>query len=380
MHAGMTYARLEPSTRPAVAVHVRGRPRRAVPARPAVGGPDRGAAGAVQRHPAQPAGGGARRRVPDPPDHGRRLESYNTGAQSGLYRSPLHRGESLDLSPEDAAELDLHRRRDRARASRRGSVEAPVRIDRSLRRGLGLHDLPLPRAGRDQRADDRRHRPQVGDGRVQGDRDRGGEAADQRRRSRAGRRRGGTAIVWPATATVWPATATARVSHGAAPDGSAAAGRRGNRRGAQAVDEFVGSAVAGLSGQAPKTSSSTGAWPTAATRRATSATCLLPALQAVQARIGWISHGALNYICERLTVPPADAYGVATFYGLLSVKPRPPRVLHVCEDVACKCAGLRGADRRRCRSASGPRTATRAAAPGCAARAWASATARPRRC
>ena len=38
---------------------------------------------------------------------GRRLESYNTGAQSGLYRSPLHRGESLDLSPEDAARLRL---------------------------------------------------------------------------------------------------------------------------------------------------------------------------------------------------------------------------------------------------------------------------------
>ena len=50
---------------------------------------------------------------------------------------------------------------------------------------------------------------------------------------------------------------------------------------------------------------------------------LLPALQAVQDRIGWISHGALNYICTRLTVPPADAYGVATFYGLLSVHPRP---------------------------------------------------------
>jgi NADH-quinone oxidoreductase subunit F len=66
---------------------------------------------------------------------------------------------------------------------------------------------------------------------------------------------------------------------------------------------------------------------------------LLPALQAVQARVGWISQGALNYICERLTVPPADAYGVATFYGLLSVDPRPPRVLHVCEDIACKCVG-----------------------------------------
>jgi NADH-quinone oxidoreductase subunit F len=66
---------------------------------------------------------------------------------------------------------------------------------------------------------------------------------------------------------------------------------------------------------------------------------LLPALQAVQARCGWISHGALNYVCERLTVPPADAFGVATFYGLLSVNPRPARVLHVCEDIACKCVG-----------------------------------------
>jgi NADH-quinone oxidoreductase subunit F len=66
---------------------------------------------------------------------------------------------------------------------------------------------------------------------------------------------------------------------------------------------------------------------------------LLPALQAVQARIGWISQGALNYVCERLTVPPADAYGVATFYGLLSVNPRPGRVLHVCDDIACKCVG-----------------------------------------
>ncbi len=66
---------------------------------------------------------------------------------------------------------------------------------------------------------------------------------------------------------------------------------------------------------------------------------LLPALRSVQARVGWISDGALNYVCERLTVPPADAYGVATFYGLLSVEPRPARVLHVCDDVACRCRG-----------------------------------------
>ena len=66
---------------------------------------------------------------------------------------------------------------------------------------------------------------------------------------------------------------------------------------------------------------------------------LLPALQAVQSRIGWISEGALNHICERLSVPPADAYGVATFYALLSTVPRPKRVLHVCDDIACRCNG-----------------------------------------
>ncbi|HXD57705.1 MAG TPA: NAD(P)H-dependent oxidoreductase subunit E [Thermoleophilaceae bacterium] len=66
---------------------------------------------------------------------------------------------------------------------------------------------------------------------------------------------------------------------------------------------------------------------------------LLPVLQAVQARVGWISEGALEHIAERLTVPHADVYGVATFYGLLTVEPRAPRVVHVCDDVACRCAG-----------------------------------------
>src|SRR6476619_8672792 len=43
---------------------------------------------------------------------------------------------------------------------------------------------------------------------------------------------------------------------------------------------------------------------------------LLPALHAVQTRVGWISQPALNYICKRLAVPPAAADGVATFYAL----------------------------------------------------------------
>ena len=66
---------------------------------------------------------------------------------------------------------------------------------------------------------------------------------------------------------------------------------------------------------------------------------LLPTLWALQERIGWISAGGLNYACTRLTIPPADAYGVATFYALLAVEPRPARVVHVCEDLACRCHG-----------------------------------------
>jgi NADH-quinone oxidoreductase subunit F len=66
---------------------------------------------------------------------------------------------------------------------------------------------------------------------------------------------------------------------------------------------------------------------------------LLPVLHAVNARIGWISGGALNYACELLQVPPADAYGVATFYAMFSTTPRPARVLHVCDDLACASAG-----------------------------------------
>jgi len=66
---------------------------------------------------------------------------------------------------------------------------------------------------------------------------------------------------------------------------------------------------------------------------------LLPALHEVQGTVGWLSEGALNYICQRLSVPPADAYGVASFYALLSTTPAPARVAHVCDDIACKLSG-----------------------------------------
>ncbi|CAM5258576.1 NADH dehydrogenase subunit F OS=Streptomyces antimycoticus OX=68175 GN=nuoF_1 PE=3 SV=1 [Streptomyces antimycoticus] len=66
---------------------------------------------------------------------------------------------------------------------------------------------------------------------------------------------------------------------------------------------------------------------------------LLPGLHALNDRVGWISEGGLDYLCRRLTVPPAEGYGVATFYAMFAVKPRPATVVHVCTDLGCAARG-----------------------------------------
>lgn len=69
---------------------------------------------------------------------------------------------------------------------------------------------------------------------------------------------------------------------------------------------------------------------------------LLPALHALQRESGWISTGGLNYIAEVLQVPPAEAYGVASFYELFRVDNAPDHdeeVVHVCVDPACRIEG-----------------------------------------
>jgi formate dehydrogenase major subunit len=75
---------------------------------------------------------------------GRRLDSYNTGVQSGLYSSPLRRGETLDLSPQDATDLDVEPGEIVRVSSRRGSVEVPVRLDPGLRPGLAFMTFHFP--------------------------------------------------------------------------------------------------------------------------------------------------------------------------------------------------------------------------------------------
>ena len=74
---------------------------------------------------------------------------------------------------------------------------------------------------------------------------------------------------------------------------------------------------------------------------------LLPCLHALQNRAGWISPGGVNYIAERLAVPPAETFGVATFYELFRTDDPGPiadggttdDTVHVCVDAACQLAG-----------------------------------------
>jgi NADH-quinone oxidoreductase subunit F len=66
---------------------------------------------------------------------------------------------------------------------------------------------------------------------------------------------------------------------------------------------------------------------------------LLPVLHAIQNRIGWISPGTLNYVALRLDIAPAEVHGVASFYGMFSLQPRPQIVAHICDDIACVTRG-----------------------------------------
>ncbi len=77
------------------------------------------------------------------------------------------------------------------------------------------------------------------------------------------------------------------------------------------------------------------------TRRRQRRHFLLPALHALQNTAGWISPGGINYVAEMLDVPPAEAFGVASFYDLFRTE-APDHlddVFHVCVDSPCRISG-----------------------------------------
>ena len=66
---------------------------------------------------------------------------------------------------------------------------------------------------------------------------------------------------------------------------------------------------------------------------------LIPVMQKAQELFGYLSLETMELISERLDVPVAEIYGVATFYALFSLTPKGEYVISVCTGTACYVKG-----------------------------------------
>lgn len=65
---------------------------------------------------------------------------------------------------------------------------------------------------------------------------------------------------------------------------------------------------------------------------------LLPILQEIQMRHGYISEFAQQEIANFLDIHPVEVYGVVTFYAFLSRKPEGRYIIKLCQTIACDLA------------------------------------------
>ena len=71
------------------------------------------------------------------------------------------------------------------------------------------------------------------------------------------------------------------------------------------------------------------------------ASYLLPLLQQVQARVGFVSQSAMRAVAAHVNVSRAEVYGVVSFYHDLREKPVGDVVLQICMAEACQSVGCR---------------------------------------
>ena len=66
---------------------------------------------------------------------------------------------------------------------------------------------------------------------------------------------------------------------------------------------------------------------------------LIPILQEAQELYGFLSHPVMERIAEAIGAPPAEVYGVATFYTQFRFSPVGKNLVRVCHGTACHVAG-----------------------------------------
>ena len=87
---------------------------------------------------------------------------------------------------------------------------------------------------------------------------------------------------------------------------------------------------------------------------------LISILQDLETEFGYLREDAITWISERLDVPPAKFYGIATFYAQFHLKPRGQEHHHGVLRHGLPRQGVRAADQQsRERSWAFPRARTR---------------------
>jgi NADH-quinone oxidoreductase subunit E/NADP-reducing hydrogenase subunit HndA len=66
---------------------------------------------------------------------------------------------------------------------------------------------------------------------------------------------------------------------------------------------------------------------------------LIPVLHKVQTVYGYLPEDILQIVSEKLEVPMAEIYGVASFYSIFSLEPKGEHVIRVCLGTACYVKG-----------------------------------------
>ena len=66
---------------------------------------------------------------------------------------------------------------------------------------------------------------------------------------------------------------------------------------------------------------------------------LIPILQAVQGEFRYLPQEMLSFIATAMQIPPAEVFGVATFYAQFSTEPKGKHVIQVCDGTACHVRG-----------------------------------------
>jgi NADH-quinone oxidoreductase subunit E len=66
---------------------------------------------------------------------------------------------------------------------------------------------------------------------------------------------------------------------------------------------------------------------------------IIAILQDVQEEVNYLPEGALRYVAERLDIPVAKVYNLATFYRAFSLEPRGRHQVYVCTGTACHVRG-----------------------------------------